>query len=104
MSEAGSRFLDLFDEDGRFCEGSGTLKVVFYHKDRDGNKSDLPGTLVFQDGLCVAATMRDGEDWRHPGNVPLSGVQFNLHLEGEDDALSLRIVEGKVFEHFDSPE
>jgi hypothetical protein len=72
-----TEFLCRLDEEGRLRDREGSLDVVF--ATRGGGR--FPGTLHFQDGLCVRAGMNVGGDWENADGTPLDGLKFLLHFD-----------------------
>jgi hypothetical protein len=88
-------FMDQFDEDGRYTEAAPSVPVVFLKGDQQ-----FSGALHFNKGLCLRATMDDGEDWAYPDNSPLHMVRFLLHFEGEPPH-GVLIHDGRVVAHYE---
>jgi hypothetical protein len=89
------KFMDQFDEDGRFTKKDGVVSVVFH-----GTNQRFPGELHFTNGLCVRATMEAGGDWGYPDNTPLAKVHFLLDFDGEP-AHGILVDDGRVVAHYD---
>ena len=84
-------FRGLFDEEGRYREGSGTLPVTFI----TSKGSRFAGKFSFQDGLCIRAEMDGYPPWSYPDNSPLSGVQFTLLLDSETTVI-VQMDQGRI--------
>jgi hypothetical protein len=88
-------FRRLFDEGGRYRDGSGTLPVTFV----TNKGSRFAGKFSFQDGLCIRAEMDGSAPWSYPDNSPLSGVQFTLLLDPET-TLTVQVDQGRIAHHY----
>jgi hypothetical protein len=84
-------FKSKFDEEGRFLNQDGTVKVVL--ATRGGSR--FPGTLCFSNSLCVRAEMEGGGYWGHPDNAPIDGIRFLLDF-GDQGLCGVAIEQGRV--------
>src|SRR5271156_5646522 len=94
MTEA-YKFMDQFDDDGRYSAEEGTLSVVFLSRDQQ-----FPGKVHFLDGLRERATMEGGSDWGYPNNAPLKEVHFLL-LFADAPPNGILVDDGRVVQHYD---
>ena len=88
---ATDEFLNLFEAEGRFRAGDGTVNVVFLTN--SGRR--YSGRLEFKDGLCVSADMEGSSPWVYPDRSPLSGLRFLLSFD-HGESLVIVIHEGQV--------
>src|SRR4051812_33331940 len=75
---AADEFFSLFDAEGRFRAGEGSVDVVFLTN--TGRR--YPGRLTFKGGLCVSADMEGSSRWAYPDGAPLSGLRLLLSFNG----------------------
>jgi hypothetical protein len=90
-------FLSLFDEQGRYKNGDGEVRVVFLTK----SGAQYPGRFRFKRGLLVSAEMDGASQWGYPDESPLDGLKFLLHFRGEKPR-EVFVEQGRIVHNFEA--
>ncbi|MFO0863929.1 MAG: hypothetical protein U0744_04630 [Gemmataceae bacterium] len=83
-------FWALFDTEGRYRDGSGSVPVVFL----TNSGIQIPGELVFKAGLCVSVDMNGSTPWSYPDGSPVDGLKIRLHFGNDEYAYVFVIIRG----------